>query len=455
LSTAVSEPAVATPAAHSNFSTADHPTWDLYSRCIHCGLCLNQCPTYKLLGMEADSPRGRIYQIVQVDAGRLALGDSFVTHIDRCLGCRACETACPSGVQYGRILERARTEIERNYPRPWLVRKLKQYAYRNVLKHPRTLARWARVLRFYQRSGLQTFARTTGLLKLLGLEQVEALAPRIDDDFFLNDIGLMFEAEGERRGRVAFLAGCIASVAFSDLNRATIRVLTKNGIEVYVPPHQKCCGALHSHAGFRHSARSLARRNIRAFVNLSYDAIITNAAGCGAAMKEYGELLEHDPEYARPAQEFSAKVKDVNEYLASIALRPPDRPLQARVTYQDACHLAHAQKIRSAPRELLKAAGAEFVEMPNADTCCGSAGTYNVTQTDLAMRILAAKMDDVQSTRADVLATSNVGCLLQLQAGAKQRKLNLRVAHVVELLNECYVDPEPKHRRRKRRSSED
>jgi len=401
-------------------------------------LCLQQCPTYRLLGREADSPRGRIYQVLLVDAGRLPIGDTFVTHMDRCLGCRACETACPSGVHYGRILEKARAEIERNYRRPWLARKLRDYFYLKVLHKFSRLSRWAKLLRFYQRSGLQSLARVSGILKLLGLSKVEGLAPRMEDNFFFREIGTLYPCRGERRGRVLFLAGCIASVAAAELNRATIRVLNRNGIDVFVPPGQRCCGALQAHAGYLREARHLARRNISHLMDAGYDAIVTNAAGCGATLKEYGELLASDPQYAADAREFSARVKDVNEYLAGIGLRQPARRLGVRVTYQDACHLAHAQRIRSAPRELLNAIGAEIVEMPHADHCCGSAGTYNVTQNELSMKLLEEKMNEVAATGAEVIASANLGCMLQLRAGVKSRGLTMRVAHVFELLDEAY-----------------
>ena len=423
----------------SNFTTPDRPTWELYSRCIHCGLCLQQCPTYRVLGREADSPRGRIYQILQVDAGNLPIGDSFVTHIDRCLGCRACETACPSGVHYGAILERARYEIETHYRRGWVGKKIRDYFYRKVLPNRSLLARHARLMRFYQKSGLQAFARGTGMLKALGLQKLEALAPAVDEKFYFEELGTTYPARGEKRGRVAFLAGCIASVSFAELNRATVRVLNENGIEVFVPEAQQCCGALAAHGGYREQAKQLARKNIEAMLDPSCDAVVTNAAGCGATLKEYGDLLAGDPRFRDRAIEFAAKSKDVNEYLANIGLRQPKRRLAARVTYQDPCHLAHGQGVRSAPREVLNTAAAQIVELAHPDFCCGSAGTYNVVQNDLSMRILKDKMDDVQATAADVIATANVGCMLQLRAGVRQRGLNMRVAHVIELLDEAYT----------------
>jgi Fe-S oxidoreductase len=416
----------------------DRPTWELLSTCVHCGLCLNHCPTYKVLGMEMDSPRGRIYQTLQVNQGDLALGESFVTHIDRCLGCVACEVACPSGVKYGRIVERARSQIEQRYPRPWYQRFIRNLFYRKIIRNYRVLGFVARLVRFYQRSGLQTLARKLGITRLLGMANVEKLSPRIDSQFYFSEIGKTYPAVGERRGKVAFLAGCINNVAFSHLNHATVNVLTRNGIEVHIPAGQGCCGALHAHAGYRNEARELARNNIKIFLSGDYDAIVTNAAGCGSNMKEYHDLLEHDPEYLERAKEFARKTKDVTEYLAAIGVRPPKRRITQRVAYQDPCHLANAQRVKNQPRELLTAIGCQLVELPHPDQCCGSAGVYNVTQNDLSMKILDAKMEDVQSVTSDILATANVGCMIQLRAGVEQRGLKTPVRHVMELLDEAY-----------------
>lgn len=401
-------------------------------------MCLQQCPTYRVLGLEADSPRGRIYQILQVAEGRMPIQDSFVKHIDQCLGCVGCQTACPSGVQYGHIVERARAEIHANYKRPWLETKIRDYFYGTLLRRHDVLMRWARLIRFYQKSGLQWLVRKSGILKLLGMEKLEALAPRIDDKFSFDELGVVYSAEGVERGRVALLTGCIASVSFADLNRATVRVLQKNGVAVVLPKDQGCCGALSAHAGRLDEARELARKNIDVFLADDVDAIVTNAAGCGGTLKEYHDLLKDDPAYAEKARQFVAKMRDINEYLAELGVRPPAKPLKARVTYQDPCHLAHAQKIKSAPRQLLKAIGAELVEMPNSDVCCGSAGVYNVVQNSLSMKLLKAKMDDVSSVESDIIATANVGCMLQLRAGVAERGMKQRVVHVVELMDEAY-----------------
>jgi glycolate oxidase iron-sulfur subunit len=385
-----------------------------------------------------DSPRGRIYQVLLADEGRLPVAESFATHIDRCLGCLACQTACPSGVQYGHIVERARTQIEQQYRRPWLERRLRDFAYGRLLTDYKRLSRWARRLRWYQKSFLSKVVRGSGLLRLLGVADIEKLAPTISEDFTFHSFKLLHPAEGERRGRVALLAGCVGSVAFDELNEATIRVLQKNGFDVMLPPAQTCCGALSAHAGRREEARALARRNIKAFLKEDeFDAIVTNSAGCGSMMKDYADLLREDEDQAA-VKEFVGKVRDVTEFLAEIGLRPTRAALQAKVTYQDPCHLAHAQKIRSAPRELLKAVGVELVEMEHPDYCCGSAGSYNVTQNELSMQILDAKMIDVAATGAPIVVTANTGCMLQLRAGAARRGLELDVKHVIEVLDAAY-----------------
>jgi glycolate oxidase iron-sulfur subunit len=315
---------------------------------------------------------------------------------------------------------------------------MRKHFYADILPSFGALIAHARFLRIYQRSGLQSLARASGLLKLLGMAELDALSPRIDSRFSFSDLGKVFPGEGERRGRVAFLIGCVASVAFAELNRATIRVLTKNGVEVHVPVKQSCCGALQVHAGLVDLARAQARRNIDAMLSPEFDAIVTNAAGCGSTLKEYAALLEDDPSYSERAKEFTARARDINEYLAEIGLREPVRKLRARVTYQDSCHLAHAQEVRSAPRQLLRQIGAEVVESPRPDSCCGSAGVYNVVQNEISMKVLDEKMGYVASVAPQIIATANVGCMLQFRAGVQRSKMQARVAHVVELLDEVY-----------------
>ncbi len=421
-----------------SFVTFDRPQQADLDRCVHCGLCLNACPTYRELGVEMDSPRGRIYQMVQVAAGA-PISPSYIEHIGLCLACRACETACPSGVQYGRLVEAARAEIENRTQRGPLGRALRRFVFEKLLQSPAWMTTAGTAAYLYQAS-LQTIVRGSGLWKLLGrLGRLEQLSPPAEPPFFFDKMGKTFPAEGERRYRVAFLAGCIANVSFARLNEATVRVLQKNGCEVVVPAGQGCCGALHMHAGIRTEARKLARRNIDAVLADSFDAVITNAAGCGSTLKEYRELLEHDPEYAEKARQFSALMKDVNEFLASIELNREMRPLEMTVTYQDSCHLAHGQKVRVPPRRLLAAVpGLEFREMPLSDLCCGSAGIYNVVENEMAMAVLERKMQHINSTGAAVIATANPGCMLQLDAGARLYGHNQRVMHVVEILDEAY-----------------
>ena len=424
----------------SGFSGSDKPSYDDYARCVHCGLCLNHCPTYKLWGLEADSPRGRIRQMVLVDQGRLALGESFVRHIDQCLDCRACETACPSGVEYGKLVEAARAQIEQNYRRPFFSRLSRDIVFRRLLPYPRRIAIVARILRIYQRSGLQSLARASGALRLLGLADRERLLPPIDRDFFFSKLGHTYPAVGHRRARVALFAGCIAQVSFSALHEATIRVLTANGCEVVVPSGQICCGALAAHAGVRDVARSLARINLDVFLRDDFDAIVTNAAGCGSTLKEYEQLFDANSGEHAKANAFRGKMRDVTEFLAGLGLSAPISNLPLRVTYQDSCHLLHGQKIREAPRMLMRAIpGVELIEMAMADYCCGSAGSYNVTETQTSLDILTQKMKHARATGAPVIVTANPGCLLQMRAGAEIHSTGQEVVHVIELLDRALV----------------
>jgi glycolate oxidase iron-sulfur subunit len=412
------------------------PVYEDFARCIHCGLCLNHCPTYRLWHLEGDSPRGRVRQMILVQQGELEITDAFVGHIDKCLDCRACETSCPSGVRYGKLVQHARARIAREYQRSWLARVARDVVFRRLVPFPPRIALLANVLKFYQRSGLQTLARGSGVLKLLGLAERERLLPAIDDRFFFEQFGKTFPAQGPRRARVAFFAGCIANVAFAKLNEATIRVLTANGCEVVVPSEQLCCGALAAHGGEREAAREVARRNIAVFARETFDAIVTNAAGCGSLLKEYDQLFSGDEVAHGPAMEFRGKVQDVTEFLAGLGLCAPLRKLPLRVTYQDSCHLLHGQRVREAPRQLLQMIpGVEFVELPYADMCCGSAGVYNVTQTEASMELLAEKMEMTKNTGARVIATANPGCLLQMRAGAEIYGTRQEVLHVVELLD--------------------
>lgn len=427
----------------SNYGPGEAPAWDFYSKCVHCGLCLNACPTYRELGLEMDSPRGRIYQMIQVDSGRLPLGESFVRHIDLCLNCRACETACPSGVEYGRLVEAARGQIEEYYPRPIIPRTLRRFFFRDILPYRNRLDLAGRLIRVFQRSGLERLLLRSHLLRLLPgrLEQVARLAPRMEKPFFTERLGTVIPPEGPRRYRVAFFAGCIANLAFAKMNEATVRVLSRNGCEVVIPSSQGCCGALHVHAGLRGLARQLANENIKTFLGEKFDAIISNAAGCGAALKEYPLLFEHgEGESYDAAQTFSSRVRDVTEFLAEIDFSREFGRINVRATYQDPCHLLHAQRIRTAPRRLLAAVpGLDLIELKEADICCGSAGIYNIVHNEIAEALLEKKMRRIQETGAELILTANPGCLLQLRTGVARQGGKARVLHVVELLDEAYA----------------
>jgi glycolate oxidase iron-sulfur subunit len=418
----------------------DKPQQSDLDRCVHCGLCLNACPTYRELRVEMDSPRGRIYQMAQIANGEAVINPSYIEHIELCLACRGCETACPSGVQYGRLVEAARAEIENQVQRPWHVRLLRWFVFEKLLPSKLNLGVIGTLLYFYQATGLKKMVRVLGFLPAR-LREMESLAPEIESPFFFGYYGRVLPPEGPQRYRVAFLGGCIANISFARLNEATVRVLQKNGCEVSIPRTQTCCGALHVHAGIREKARQLARQNIDALLEGEYDAILTNAGGCGSTLKEYGELLEHDPAYAEKARRFSALMKDVNEFLASIELNHDMKPLPITITYQDSCHLAHGQKIRSAPRKLLNSVpGLQLREMALSDLCCGSAGIYNVVHTGMSMALLRKKMDSVNGTGAQVIVTANPGCMLQLAAGVQKFGQGQRVAHVVQILDEAYKE---------------
>ena len=386
-----------------------------------------------------DSPRGRIYQMVQVANGA-PITDAYREHIGLCLACRGCESACPSGVRYGHMVEDARAELEAQTHRGWFADRLRQFVFHRLLPSRGALSVAGTLLYLFERSGMKALARGLGQLHLLGgLGDLVQLTPSADPPFFFSQIGKTFPAEGERRHRVAFLAGCIANVSFARLNEATIRVLQKNGCEVVVPTGQGCCGALHLHSGLGGEARQLARQNVDAVPEGEFDAIITNAAGCGSTLKEYGELLSDVAGYKERARRFSTLMKDVTEFLCGVELNRNLGRVEAVVTYQDSCHLAHGQKIRRAPRELLAAIpGLTFQEMSGSDLCCGSAGVYNVVENAMSMQILERKMESVNATGARIIATANPGCLLQLQAGVRLHGKGQRVMHVVELLDLAY-----------------
>ncbi len=375
---------------------------NLLRQCVHCGFCLPSCPTYRTLGVEMDSPRGRIFQIKAVADGKISPDDpEFRKHMYLCLDCRACETACPSGVQYGQLVEAARASIQ---PTSQKERVAKDVVLGKVFTSTLGLEAAGTGMRLYQKSGVQTIVRRSGLLKRMGtMGKLEGLLPTMQGGIIQPPLPREVPAKGARRYRAALVSGCVMNQFFRRTNMATARVLAENGVEVVIPRDQACCGALHVHSGARAQAQELARRNIDAFERLNADVIIINAAGCGSTLKEYGKLLADDPAYAIRAEAFSHKVRDINQFLGDLPLKEPTGEIRARVTYQDACHLAHAQRVREQPRAILRSIpGVELVEMAEADACCGSAGIYNLTNYDLSMDLLAWKMDRVEATGAQI-----------------------------------------------------
>ncbi len=436
------------PAGEPIWLTEDRPDPGELGLCVHCGFCLNACPTYLDLGLETDSPRGRIALMRALDDGRIDWTPRVQQHFDQCLQCRACETACPSKVPYGRLMEATRAEAFAQQRWPRRRRLLWRIVMRGVFPSPRRLRLAGYGLKLYQRLGLQTLIRKSGLLRHLapGLADVEALSPDARARFYDNREAERVAPTAPLRARAALLTGCMMPLAYPETHRATVRVFARNGVAVRAPREQVCCGALHVHGGDVEAARELARKNISAFLpedGEPSDAILINAAGCGSHLKEYGHLLRNDPAWAERAADFASRVRDVHEYLVEIGFEPPAGELNRAVTYQDSCHLSHAQEVRKAPRQLLRAIpGLQLREMRAPDRCCGSAGIYSIMQSDISQRVLAEKMEDVLATGAQQICTANPGCMLQLDAGIARHDaagaLSARTAHAIELLDESY-----------------
>ena len=412
------------------------------NQCVHCGLCLAYCPTFSELGTEMDSPRGRIFLIKSLAEGRIELSDSVTRHLDLCLDCRACETVCPAGVPYGRLIEAAKAEIEHRRPGSWPRRAFRWLNFGVLLRHPAALRAAAAGLHLYQASGLQDFARRGGLTRLLPgtLAAWEALTPRMPSRRERAPLPRVTPADGARRGRVALLTGCVQSVVFGAHNRATARVLARNGFEVVAPTEQGCCGALNAHGGDHARALDLARRTIDTFERVDdLTAIVVNTSGCGAHMKSYGALLDGDPAYRGRAAALAGKVKDLSEFLAAAPLRGPLRGVPMTVTYHDPCHVVHGQKIKSAPRQLLaQIPELSVVDLAESDWCCGSAGIYNLTQPEMAGRLLERKVRHILATGAQAVVTANPGCILQIQTGLRAHGARVDVLHIVEVLDRAY-----------------
>jgi glycolate oxidase iron-sulfur subunit len=438
------------PPAYPSLSSPEFQ--NMLQQCIHCGLCLQACPTYTVFGAEMDAPRGRIALMRAASQGRINTNGAFQEHIDLCLACRACETACPSGVRYGFLVEQARLAIDQARPHSRLENFVRWLALRQLMPYTGRLRWLARSLRLYQLSGLQRLVRALDLLPGR-LKLMERLLPRLPSHY--PDYRRTALAFGQKRGAVAFFHGCLQDAFLGNVNRATIRVLQRNGYEVHFPPQQTCCGAAHQHTGEVELARQLARKNIDAFLDWDYVekkkggspetekteiiAIINNAGGCGAALKEYPELLKDDPQYAAKARQFAAQVMDISEFLAEHLNEPPQGEVRLRATYSDSCHLRHVQQIVRQPRDLLAAIpGLELVELAHPEHCCGSAGVYNLVQIEAAQAILDAKMADIRQTGAQVVVTTNPGCQFQLINGAQGSETPLHVVHLVELLEQSY-----------------
>jgi len=411
------------------------------NQCVHCGLCLAYCPTFSELGTEMDSPRGRIFLVKSLAEGRIGLTESTARHLDLCLDCRACETVCPAGVPYGRLIEAAKAEIEHRRPGSPLRRAFRWLNFGVLLGRPRALRLAAATLRLYQASGLQALARRSGLVRLLPgtLSAWEALAPTMPPRAERAPLPPLIPAEGPRRARVALLTGCVQSVVFGAHNRATARLLARNGAEVVIPREQGCCGALNAHGGDHDRAVAMARQTIDIFNREDVEAVIVNTSGCGAHMKAYGILLADDPAYADRARRFAASVRDVSEFLVAAPLRGPLRPVPLTVTYHDPCHVVHGQKIKSAPRQLLgQIPQLRLVDLTESDWCCGSAGIYNLTQPEMAARLLRRKVGHIGATGAQAVVTANPGCILQIKSGLRAQGLAIDVLHLVEVLDRAY-----------------
>lgn len=412
---------------------------DLY-KCVHCGFCLQACPTYVQTGLETESPRGRIALMKAVNEGRIGITPTVTKHWDLCIKCRACEPACPSGVPYGKLIEATVSQVER-YRRSSLLRRLAEsLLLRRVLPHPRRLGVLVAILRMYRRLGLETAVTKTGIVRLVSsrLAELQESAPEIAGAPF-KATGQVVPAIGQKRARVALLSGCVMPLVQGPQMDAVSRVLARNGCDVLVPKGQACCGAINSHVGDLSTARRLARRNTDVFLDSGVDVVVVASAGCGARMKDYGELLRDDPLYAKSGERLSAIVKDVHEFLAELPLIPPEGRLPYKVTYQDPCHLSHAQRITEAPRQILRSIpNLELVEMADSTRCCGAGGTYSITQREFSSRLLDTKMAAVNATSADVLAVANPGCHIQLTTGLRRDSTPMKVRYITDLLDEAY-----------------
>ena len=424
----------------SNFDRKNPPKPELIDTCVHCGFCLSTCPSYRVIGKEMDSPRGRIYLMDAINKGEATIDVATSQHFDSCLGCLACVTTCPSGVQYDKLLTATRSQIERNQPRNLRDRLVRTLIF-NLFPYPNRLRNLLPPLWLYQNLGLQKLLRKTKILNKFAprLAAMESILPKVTADSLQSNLPEVIPPKGEKRYRVGMILGCVQRLFFSPVNEATVRVLTANGCEVIIPRTQGCCAALPAHQGQEAQAQALARQMVDSFIEEDLDAIIINAAGCGHTLKEYGHILADDAEYAEKAQKFAIKVRDIQEFLSEIELTAQLNPLASEdltVVYQDACHLLHGQKISLQPRQLLrKIPGIRLREPLDAGLCCGSAGIYNMLQPLIADELGKQKANNLIKTGANLIASPNPGCSLQISKHLNLENSNLKVLHPVELLD--------------------
>jgi Fe-S oxidoreductase len=425
------------PGFKSPFAPAEE---DMY-KCVHCGFCINACPTYLQTGLEAESPRGRIALMKGVNEGRLDVGSQVIPHWELCIQCRACEVACPSNVPFGRMMEGARFELNLTVRRPLHVRFARYIGFKWLLPHPKLLRTFARLIKLYRRTGLRTLAHATKLIDVLPGDQriLDDNLPALNTPFFAAKNQTATPVTGQPRARVALLGGCAMALTNGPTMEATMRVLKRNGVEVIVPGGQACCGALNVHAGERESAQSMARKNIDVFLNANVDAVITASGGCGTQMKEYGELLSDDPEYPQKSERLAGMTRDIHEFLVDLAIDPPKGKLDVKVTYQDACHLINTQGISAQPRQLLNSIpGLNLLEMKEPGVCCGAGGIYSVTKAEMSGFLRDRKVGNVIAAGCDVVASGNPGCVLQMENGLRDAESDIQVKYVVDLLDEAY-----------------
>jgi glycolate oxidase iron-sulfur subunit len=425
---------------HPSFDALHPPDPKLIDACVHCGFCLSTCPSYRVIGKETDSPRGRIYLMDGVNEGQIPLSTATVQHFDSCLGCLACVTTCPSGVQYDRLIAATRPQIERNHPRSLPEKLLRQLIF-SIFPYPDRLRLLLRPLGIYQKSGLQKWVRSLGFLKQISpqLAAMEALLPRISAKAFHDSFPEVIPAQGKKRYRVGMILGCVQRLFNPEVNEATVRVLTANGCEVVIPKNQGCCSALSHHQGQEPQAQTLARQMIDTFANTEVDYVIINASGCGHTLKEYGHILHDDPNYRQQAEAFVAKVRDVQEFLAEVGLTAKLSPLQSEpltMVYQDACHMLHGQRISLQPRQLLRQIpGVQLREPVDAALCCGSAGVYNILQPEVAAELGQQKVENLTNTGAAVIASANIGCYVQITKHLQLQGKTVPVLHPMQLLD--------------------